>query len=530
MHRNIGACLGILLFSSASCQNATAPNIVIILADDLGVNDVSWNNRRAPTPNLEKLANQGVILENFYTLPICTPSRAALLTGIYPFRYGFQNGFGSTAPEGLPTDLKLLPQQLKEKGYRTAGFGKWHLGFCSDEYTPEKRGFDLFSGLYVADVSEGQEEDRQKSRIRKNNRKRANSWSTSRYTDEAIDFIRDKKDQPFFVYLSLFTKVYPTEENRNSKKSTTEKRYEKIQEMDQQVFKLVNALKRMDRYKDTIIVFMSDNGARYDVEKQVYNYPLKGFKGTFYEGGTKVPGFVHSTLLDSSVTGSRYKGLMHMVDLYPTLAQLSNTEELKGLDGMNHWQHINGAQDSPRQDMIYNIDDSFLPTILSAEVKKRKFQIVVRDSRYKLLWGQINVVRKQVGKKKEFGLNFNEELLELYDLEKDVGEKRNIAAKQPDIVRRLKDFGLSKYNDIQPALFRGLLPNIKVLNAGSAHGGVTGWCRPIKNTTCVQGTNDSSGGRQDDSTTSNQRLTTIMFGTLFPDKPIICSSQFTKKY
>ncbi|XP_023324509.1 arylsulfatase I [Eurytemora carolleeae] len=361
------------------------PNIIVILADDLGVNDVSWNNRNAPTTNLQKLAEKGVILDNMYTLPICTPSRAALLTGVYPFRYGFQRGFGGYAPEGLPTDLSLLSEQLQDQGYNCSALGKWHLGFCSEEYLPTNRGFNYFSGLYVGDP---------------------------------VDILQ-----------------------------------------------IVNVLKKTDQYQNTVLLFLSDNGAKFDKKEEDFNYPLKGFKGTLYEGGTKIPAFIHSPLLDPAARGSRYGGLMHMVDIYPTLLGLTNTKIPSGLDGLDQWESITGQQAlSPRISMVYNIDDSFLPVNLVSRVEANRFQIVVRDSQYKLIWGQINSIIKKSRVKNEFGLRFNKELKEVYDLVNDPSETNNLVNSRPDIVRRLEDLGLSHYKSVQPGLFRGQAANVQVLD------------------------------------------------------------------
>lgn len=126
------------------------PNIVLIVADDLGYNDVPWHNPDVRAPNIRKLARQGIILENHYVLPLCTPSRAALLTGIYPFRYGKQAGESlPLSPTGLNTSITLLPERLKDLGYSTHLIGKWHLGYCSWDYTPTRRGFDSFYGFYL---------------------------------------------------------------------------------------------------------------------------------------------------------------------------------------------------------------------------------------------------------------------------------------------------------------------------------------------------------------------------------------------
>ena len=145
----------LIIFLSLSQENRVAavtakptrPNILYILADDLGWADVSWNNPGMKTPNLERLAGKGVILDQFYTQPKCSPSRAALLTGLFPYKTSMQRGsIGSFRPTGLPTVLPSLPELLRLEGYSTHLVGKWHLGYCSLDYTPLSRGFNTFFG------------------------------------------------------------------------------------------------------------------------------------------------------------------------------------------------------------------------------------------------------------------------------------------------------------------------------------------------------------------------------------------------
>jgi len=519
-----------IIFRSGLCGvDKSKPNVLIILADDLGVNDVSWNNPSVPTKTLGRLASQGVILDNMYTLPICTPSRAALLTGVYPYKYGFQNGFGQQAPEGLPVQLPLLSEQLQANGYNNSVLGKWHVGFCSEHYLPTNRGFNTFSGLYVGDAiktlkarlrSRGLPKNKVKQILKK--KQKSNFYSTSSYVNEALEIIKENQNQSFFMYLSLFTKVYPTEDNKNSKKSYTELRYEKIEEMDKEVKKIVSTLRKTGQYKNTVIIFLSDNPAIIKDKNEEFNFPLRGFKGTLYEGGTKIPGFVHSPILDHSVKGQRYTGLMHMVDVYSTVLQLTNTKIPGHVDGLNHWFHINGKEGAARKSMVYNIDDGFLPTVLKATDKTKKFQIVIRNEKYKLIWGQVNVILRSSRDKEDFGLNFNQEVLELYNLEEDPQETTNLAGQLPDILKKLKQEGLEYYKDLQPGLFRGLPSNFEHLDPLLPHGGATGWCRAVENTTCkelsVERFRENPG----------VDLVNTYFGTLDLDKPINCKTTFVQ--
>ncbi|XP_042149517.1 arylsulfatase B-like [Ixodes scapularis] len=145
--------LRVLLFLTAVLQcHAMRPHIVMLLADDLGWGDVSFHgSTQVPTPNIDVLAGDGVILNNYYSLPLCTPSRAALMTGLYPIHTGMQTSvILDAAPWGLPLEVKIMPQHFKDLGYQVNMIGKWHLGFFQTAYTPPKRGFDSFFGYYTA--------------------------------------------------------------------------------------------------------------------------------------------------------------------------------------------------------------------------------------------------------------------------------------------------------------------------------------------------------------------------------------------
>ena len=295
---------------------------------------MSWNNPRGNTPNLHSLAKDGIILDQAYSLPVCTPSRSALLTGVYPFRLGLQRGFGKHTPEGIPTNTTLLPKYMKEQGYVTHGLGKWHLGFCSESYTPLRRGFDTYYGLFVGDdegdiertkastkgkksFSERKKKYKKKFAFSKkkkkfNKRRKKDKASPSpkldskSYSQKAIDIIKSSSDKkPFFIYLALFTKSYPREVKK-LRGNKIESRINKIREMDDSMLDILNALKESGHYDNTIIFFISDNGGRElsnIAENKNPNFPLRGSKGTVYEGGTKVPGFVHSPLIENP--GSR---------------------------------------------------------------------------------------------------------------------------------------------------------------------------------------------------------------------------------
>jgi len=444
------------------------PNILMIVVDDLGVNDVSWNNPHVETPFLGRLANNGVILDNTYTLPSCTPSRAAMLTGVYPYKMGLQRGFGTYFPDGIPTSVPLIAEYLKNIGYRNHIFGKWHLGFCSESYTPTGRGFDSFDGLYVSlkqydrlntslhtehmtreqlikHVEKITREKITSNIIKKQrNRKRPLEITSKHYVEKVKAVIENHDtEKPFFLLLSLFTKYY----NKFKEVNIIKDRPNILKNMDETVGDVVDILKESGLYNNTIIFFISDNGGR-EMPKSIKspNYPLRGYKGSIYEGGTKVPAFIHSPLLTNS--GYRYGGLFHSIDILPTLlypagADLGN----QTIDGLNQWTAIELNSSSPRTKMVYNIDDETVPARLDIHEKRTTFQICVRIGKYKLIWGTKYMLARHYRKLKNRGTGGE---IELYNLETDPGETENISQLFPDVVEELKYFGLQNYERMVP--------------------------------------------------------------------------------
>ena len=219
---------------------------------DAGINDFSWSRLDKSTPfksehqstNLTKLAKSGLVLDNAYTLPICSPSRAAMLTGIYPFKMGLQRGFSQQIPEGIPTDIKLLPEYLKTLGYKTHMFGKWHLGFCNEKYTPVERGFDSFQGHYVASMT-GSRQDKldifkqhirkktsslrqKKSKKLKARLNKAKNLSKKQKTKKKVLLHENKRNQHH--YYSLKTK---SENQRRSNKKQVKNYKEMVKDLKQ---------------------------------------------------------------------------------------------------------------------------------------------------------------------------------------------------------------------------------------------------------------------------------------------------------
>ncbi len=412
---------------SAPGSAAKKPNIVHIVADDLGWKDVGFHGSDIRTPSIDALAAGGARLEQFYAQPMCTPTRACLMTGRYPFRYGLQTAvILSPHTYGLAEDEWLLPQALREAGYRTAIVGKWHLGHGDRKYWPNARGFDSQYGPLIGELDyfthrqhdvldwfrDGEPVDEQ-------------GYTTTLLGDEAVRVIeRHDPSKPLYLYLTFNAPHAPYQAppeavaKYESIADPTRRTYAAmVTAMDEQIGRVVQALERRGLRDDTLILFHSDNGGTRnalfagegDVSKLTLpcdNGPLREGKGTLYEGGTRVCALANwpGRIKPGVVAG----GLVHAVDLYPTLAALAgaSTERCKPLDGVNVWDTLSTGAGSPREELVYNIEP---------------FRAGVRRGNWKLVW------RTPLP-----------EVVELYDLAADPRETTSVAAQHPEIVAELK--------------------------------------------------------------------------------------------
>ena len=415
-----------LMTSTAStAQSATKPNIIYIMADDLGWKDVGFHGSDIKTPNLDRLARDGVRLEQFYAQPMCTPTRAAFLTGRYPFRYGLQTMvIPASMTYGLPVDERLLSQTLKEAGYSTAIMGKWHLGHAKKEFWPKQRGFDYQYGAMIGEIdyythTAGGKRDW----FRNNNPVNEKGYVTTLLGDDAVKYIeRHDEAKPFFMYLAFTAPHAPFQAPKkylDQYKSITDKNRQAyaamVTAMDDQIGQVVHALEAHGMRKDTLIVFQSDNGGNHNPhlgEGEIQgslpasNGPYRGGKGDLYEGGTRVvalanwPGHIKPGVVD---------GMMHVVDMYPTLAGLAGADVKKGkpLDGMDVWQTISAGAPSPRKEIVYNIE---------------LFRGAVREGNWKLVWRTVLPSK-----------------VELFNLASDPYEQKNVASDNEKTVQKLEE-------------------------------------------------------------------------------------------
>ncbi len=402
------------------------PNIVYIVADDLGWKDLGYHGSDIKTPNLDKLAEDGARLEQFYAQPMCTPTRAALMTGRYPFRYGLQTlVIPSAYKYGLPTDEWLLPQALKKAGYETAIIGKWHLGHADPKYWPRQRGFDYQYGPMIGEIDYFTHEQHGVTDWYLNNKLlKEPGYSTTLLGNAAVKLIgRHNPAVPLYLYLAFNAPHAPyqapqeyLDQYKNIADPSRRAYAASITAMDDEVGRVVAALQAKGMRDNTIIVFLSDNGGtrnsmfsgEQDMSKVVIpcdNGPYREGKGTLYEGGTRVPAFVNWP--GHIKPGTVVDGMMHVVDTYPTIVGLAGAKAgSKPLDGVDMWPTISEGKPSPRTEVIYNIEP---------------FRAGVREGDWKLIW---RTPLPQV--------------VELYNIAQDPSEKNNVAAQYPEKVTELQ--------------------------------------------------------------------------------------------
>lgn len=411
-------------FSHAAIEK---PNIVYIVADDLGWKDVGFHGSDIRTPNLDKLAAGGARLEQFYAQPMCTPTRASLMTGRYPFRYGLQTAvIASAHTYGLPTDEWLLPQALKDAGYSTAIVGKWHLGHADRKYWPRQRGFDYQYGPLIGELDYFTHEQHGVVDWYRNNEViKEKGYTTNLLGDDAVKLIeKHNTSVPLYLYLAFnaphtpyqATKQY-LDQYQDISDPSRRAYAASITALDDQVGRVVAALEKKGMLAHTLIVFQSDNGGTRnkmfagegDMSKITIpcdNGPYRDGKGSVYEGGTRVPAFVnwHGHVQPGSVVNE----VIHVVDMYPTLAALAgaSTAKSKPLDGLDVWSTIAEGKPSPRTEVVYNLEP---------------FRAGIRQGDWKLVW------RSPIPS-----------AVELYNIAQDPSEKTNLAEQYPDRVAELQ--------------------------------------------------------------------------------------------
>ncbi|HSI37288.1 MAG TPA: sulfatase [Tepidisphaeraceae bacterium] len=406
------------------------PNVVLIFCDDLGYGDLAcFGSKTIATPNLDKLATQGMRLTDFHTdSPVCTPSRAALLTGSHAARIGLEKHvLFPRSRIGLSPSEVTIAKLLKGQGYATAAIGKWHLG-DAPEFLPTAHGFDSYFGVPYSNDMRVKIGEKVGPPLMRNaeviEHPADQTTLTERYADEAVKFITASKDKPFFLYLPHTFPHVPLFVSEKFKGKSKGGLYgDVVETLDWSVGRITDALKELGLEQDTIVIFTSDNGPWLVMKDRGGSAgPLRDGKGTVYEGGHRVACIVRWP--GKVPAGAECSELASTMDLYPTLAKLA------------------GA--SVPSDRVIDGRD-IAPLLMGQAGAKTPHEVVFHHSANGPLhavragpW-KLHLPRTQPARKNAQGKEIPavDRPAELYDLSKDLGESKNVSAENADVVARL---------------------------------------------------------------------------------------------
>lgn len=411
------------------------PNVVLIFIDDMGYADIGpFGNTEVKTPHLDKFATQGMKFTSFYATPVCSMSRASLLTGCYNTRVSVPGVLFPNSKVGLHPDEVTLGDIAKQKGYATAAIGKWHLGH-QPEFLPTKQGFDSYFGIpYSNDM--GTKPNRPNfpplplMRDDKTIETEPDQAQlTKRYTEEAVKFIRANQDKPFFLYLPHTMIHFPLAASADFKgKSKMGFIGDTIEEIDWSVGQITKTLDELKLNENTLVIFTSDNGPAGRAAP-----PFRGSKGSIFEGGVREPCIMRWTgKIPAGTTCERIAG---NVDVLPTMAKLIGADLPKDrtLDGRDISSLLLDPQaPAVRDTQLYFTGAGSLGAI--------------RVGEWKLFLNGLPVVaNKKQGKKKLLAVD----TVALFQLTDDIGETNNVAEANPEIVKQLKTTATKLWDEIK---------------------------------------------------------------------------------
>ena len=406
MHLHIPVCL---LFAATA---SAAPNIVFMLADDLGWNDVGYHGGEIRTPHIDSLVEQGLELDRYYAFPLCSPTRAAFLTGRSPLRLGVHMPIGKTG--GLGLEEHLLPQTLRAAGYQTFLAGKWHLGIEHTASHPHRRGFDhayghLGAGVdYFTHIWEGGLDWHRNGEV-----VREEGYSTELIAAEAVRRIRDgDPEAPMFLYVAFNAPHTPLQapERYVESYASIENEYRRVYAaavtaMDEGVGRIVSALDEEGIADDTLVVWASDNGGGRNVGSS--NRPFLGGKGSASEGGIRVPAVMRWPGVLPE--GDTFDPMITTLDWFQTLTSAADVEprNVKPFDGVDMWTALKAGKQVERNATIIGVEGSYA---------------VFRDG-----WKLVQSRRRP----RRPGGTF------LFKIDDDPREQRDLAGEKPELVQEL---------------------------------------------------------------------------------------------
>lgn len=386
------------------------PNIVVILAGDLGCCDLAIYDDWVEIPRIEQMASEGMRFTDFHSnSSVCSPTRTAFLTGRYQQRCGIVDVIvGDREPDsGIPSSVVTLPRVFKDNGYATALFGKWHCGY-QDEYSPIHHGFDEFVG-FLNGATDYHQHSSWRVGLKQTN---VPGYSTDIITKRSVDFIERHRDEPFFLYVSHAAVHNPYQtaedtpdkrikgENPNRINPVNRAKYKRMLEgLDQSVGLILDAIKKHDLAQNTLVIFFSDNGA-VGMSPQEFRH-LRGGKFSHYEGGHRVPAVAWwPGSIKSGVVSSE---LIMGFDLFPTFVGIAGLQENlpTNLDGLSVQKHLLEQGDVPSRDLFFGYEPK-----LGTAMRRGDWKMIVKD-------GDV----------------------QLYDLKNDLMETKNVAEEYPEISR-----------------------------------------------------------------------------------------------
>ncbi len=412
-----------IVFSVSLATAQDKPNFVFILADDLGYGDLSSNGcKDFKTANLDRLAASGVRFTSGYSShPYCSPMRAGLMAGRYQHRFGYERNIAYDQHNmvmGLPVSEKTVAARMQEAGYVTGAVGKWHLG-SSRPFQPNARGFDFWYGFrggghqyFAVDLNVRLHEGYHESLERNGQPEGLDGYLTTALTDAAVEFIQENRDKPFFLYLAYNAPHGPLQAPRSYEDRYADIGDDKrrtyaamVHSLDDEIGRVIETLKLLRLSENTMVFFMSDNGGPEQANASD-NGPLRGGKGQVYEGGIRVPFLV-------SWPGTIAKGQVNhypvmSIDLMRTALELGGARITEKLEGVNLVPHLMGEKSgTPHEALFWRMDNGTDYAVRSGPWKMAK-------------------ARDQEG-------------IQLYNLNDDIGETNNLASEKPDVVSRLID-------------------------------------------------------------------------------------------
>jgi arylsulfatase A len=441
MKNSVGLLWFLFSFFTLSGQSENPPNFVVIFCDDLGYGDLgTFGNPIIKTPHLDQLAHEGQKWTQFYVAdPVCTPSRAALLTGRYPIRSGMTSSkrvvLFPDSSRGLPHEEITIAEVLKDKGYATAALGKWHLGHLP-QYLPQAQGFDYYYGIpYSNDMNSSNWGQYRKQaddpyyfskteyfdvplieNTTEIERPADQTTITKRYTERAVDFIEKNKEKPFFLYLAHSLPHIPLFVSDAFKGRSKAGLYtDVIEEIDWSVGKLIEALKKNKLDQNTIVVFTSDNGPWLLFKTHGGSAgPLRAGKGTTFEGGQRVPTIFWGP---GTVKPGTINDLGSTLDLLSTFAALSGaqTPDDRKMDGYDLSKVLTNKEESPRKEFFYWA----FGELHGYRTSQYKVHIKQREP---VNYGRPTIVLEKP---------------ELYELRSDISEKYDVADRFPAVVSEM---------------------------------------------------------------------------------------------